>query len=298
MSKTTWRIAILAAALGLPAIAGAGTPPSGFENAPGFVRVNMAPVANPADLSPAERVRIYGRAYAWRRHADAAAMPRRHAYHWSQATAARASMASDTREAASAAPKPMRVILTASTETTASPAAPPTPAAPAAAPPAPAAPAAPAMSMPKFDLSKLQKLHLPNLRIGGAHAPALTEASARQYVANLPIPEWLTIPGHPTVKLPGIGVVHSKFVSAGGILLLALILLMLAVSGSGGARRRRARRNRNFGSGPMLGAEPGPAAAPAPKPAPVETHAPAPAPAAEAPAPAAEPHHGDDHGHH
>ena len=292
MSKTTWRVAILAAAaLGLPVIAGAGAAPSGFETAPGFIRANMAPVANPADLSPAERVRIYGHPYAWRRHADAQAMPRRHAYHWSQTTAAQASTASDTGEAVRAAPTPMPVILTASTETTASPAAAP------AAPPAPVAPAAPTLTMPKFDLSKL---HLPNVQPPHfqGQGSVLTEVGARQYIANLPVPEWLTVPGHPTLNLPVVGVVHSKFVSAGGILLLALILLMLAVSGSGGARRRRARRNRNFSSGPTLGAEPGLAPVAAPKPAPVETHAAPPAPAAEAPAPAAEPPHGDDHGHH
>jgi len=235
MSKTTWRVLTLAAALGLACVAGSGA--SASDGA-------MAPVANPADMSPAQRLEVYGHRSDWR--------PTHHARH--AATAVFAARVSSARYDIRPAPRP--VLVTVSTEAL------PAAAAPVAAPAA-AAPAAPAWRMP--DLGKLRSmLHLPTLHLsngGGANlqsAPAADPlADAREHIANLPIPEWLTIPGRPTLTVPVLGTVKSKFVSAAAVLVLALILLMMMLGNSGGARRRRARRNRNYASGPMMGSEPG-----------------------------------------
>ena len=274
MSTMTWRVMALAAAtlaslsVGA-AVASPASAPGGLERAPGFIRVDMKPVANPADLSPAERVQVYGHPYAGRRMTPTQVTTVHHRIIPTPVHEVIAKPFSHTDVVA--APKLVPVATAAE----------PAPAAaPAPAQAAPAAPAAPTVSAPKFDLSKLHapSVHLPRLNLGGAD---LTAANARQKLATLPIPEWLTVPGHKTLAVPGLGVVQSKFVSAAGILVLVVILLLLALSSSGGARRRRARRSRNYQPGPMMGSEP---SAPAPAPAPV-------AAPAEAP-------HGDDHGHH
>ncbi len=65
-------------------------------------------------------------------------------------------------------------------------------------------------------------------------------------------PGWLSIPGAPYVSLPGFGRIASRYVTAAVLLLLAIVLLAIAAGrGHAAGRRRRPARNA-VGAGPAF----------------------------------------------
>jgi hypothetical protein len=179
----------------------------------------MAPVANPEDMSPEERARVYGSRYDhsihhryWRMQAGQTVRedagqpltPRRHhhgrhhqAPHGSAYRVWHPNHALNPNESHAAAPS--------------QPASAPAPA------PSPAQPA-PAISPPNSTNS-----------------------------SNL---DWLSIPGAPTVNLPGLGWVPSKYLTGALLLVLAIALLVFAARrGQTAAPPRRPARE-TVGAGP------------------------------------------------
>jgi hypothetical protein len=65
----------------------------------------------------------------------------------------------------------------------------------------------------------------------GAAASSASGSSAASSAAASNTGDWMSIPGAPTVDVPGVGKVPSKTLVAIGLLLLALIVLILAVRG-------------------------------------------------------------------
>jgi hypothetical protein len=64
--------------------------------------------------------------------------------------------------------------------------------------------------------------------------------------------DWLSIPGAPYVNIPGIGRVASKFITAAGLVLLAVVLLALAARAGRGPGPRRRRPVETIGAGPAF----------------------------------------------
>ena len=62
--------------------------------------------------------------------------------------------------------------------------------------------------------------------------------------------DWLSIPGVPTIDIPGVGKVPSKTVVAIGLLLLALAVVILAVRGAPAGYKRNATASRRRGGQP------------------------------------------------
>ena len=179
-----------------------GPPPAAVRDQRAFP--TMAPIANPRDMSRAERLRVYGHRY------DQGYGHRRH----SAATAHSGAAAVTSAPAAKPAPAP--AARPAPVAATPAPVAKPTPAPAAAiAPPAPVvavAPAAPAPAGSKF--------HLPSL-------------------PHMSMPSWLSIPGVPSINVPGVAhPVPSKNFTGGLILLILLLVLIIAARGSGSGSRK------------------------------------------------------------
>jgi hypothetical protein len=258
MSKTTCCVGMIAASLLALAGSGANAAPHRLEASSHFIRVDMQPVPDPAKMSPADRARIYGRHYGEHR-VWTAPKPLSHRYlERPRYSASNGWTAPINRPALGHTPaivarKPAWPVKHKALSTpTAAPTPPPVAAAPL--------PAAPAFSPPHIQLPRVPpvNIHLPQFHThfdASDGGPALHTAILRLPLSSLP--DWLAIPGHPALDVPGVGSVPSKLVSAAGILLAALILLLATVSNSGGARRRRRRRTRNYYPGPMMNAEPG-----------------------------------------
>jgi hypothetical protein len=190
----------------------------------------MAPIPNPEDLPPGERVRIYGHRYDYLDHPGHRARhehgrPRPHARHrvhgriyLGPAPSAPAKPAHrHGRAPHHAAPPSARAAKPAAKK-------PPRPAAPPASPPPSPGPSprAPSSSPP------------------AASAPppaAPTPAAAGSAPPNALNADWLTIPGAPMLNIPGFGKVPSKTVVAVFLLILALAILILAVRGAPGPRK-------------------------------------------------------------
>jgi hypothetical protein len=93
-----------------------------------------------------------------------------------------------------------------------------------------------------------------------ASAPAPTPPDTQ---AGSPSLDWLSIPGTPYVYLPGFGRVASKFVTAAGLLLLAIILLAVAAGRGRTVTPRRRPVRSTVGAGPAFAEEPRTETAPA-----------------------------------
>ena len=100
-----------------------------------------------------------------------------------------------------------------------------------------AAPAPAPIEAPAAQPLQVKLPDLSHIRLGAIRPPDLSRLQLRG----------LSIPGHPTVAVPGLGQVPSYKVVAAGIVALVLLLL-IAVLRSASARRERAERRRRFHS--------------------------------------------------
>ncbi len=228
----------------------------------GTLEVSMRPIANPEDMSAAERRRVYGYRYAPRAETRPAA--RQSVRTAPPAVAAKpvaapAARAAPAPAAAKPAPKP---VVAAPPVQTAKPAAPLV-----AAKPAPQ-PAQPLAKAPSPDLA--------------AQSAAVAAAPLAETIVENPAAETkgegfklpplslkaLAIPGMPTVDVPGVGKVASEKVVGAVIALLALLLVIALARGAsaGRAREERRRKFRTMQDYGRVDPDPEPAAPAAPEP--------------------------------
>jgi hypothetical protein len=207
---------------------------------------HMAPVANPEDMAPDERVRVYGHRYDYLDHPAARTEGgrdhRRRHHHGARGGAhaardAHHGRAAFTHGAGGGAPgaKP------------ASPA--PEPKPPAAQPSSPGAhPSAPAAST----ATSTEGAGAPSAAASSAAASSAAAGGAPNRLNT----DALSIPGAPTLDVPGFGKTPSKTVVAIGLLLLALAILALAIRGAPARKPRTAAASRPIDLGASIAATP------------------------------------------
>jgi hypothetical protein len=214
----------------------------------------MAPIANPEDMAPQERVQVYGHHYdrlEGRRHGRFiwGRYSRRHSVRYSISNGHRAGhghaihhrFARHGRWRYGARRHHLHHAYAISGSGAAQTAshrqgtAPAAGTAPSAQPPAPAASSSPPAAAP---------------------ATPAPEPVAPATQAGSPSLDWLSIPGRPYVYLPGFGRVASKFITAAGLLLLAIILLAVAAGRGRTVTPRRRPVRSTVGAGPAFADEP------------------------------------------
>jgi hypothetical protein len=212
-------------------LGGPPEPPAPAAPAPAAQRLffEMAPVANPADMTPSERIEVYGHRYDYLDHGGARPAHGRHHHghhHARHGHAGAAALAGHHARRATAAG---------------------------------AAAARPAAPAPKH-----------NPPVAPMLAPTATEsegAAGSGAAPNSFSADWLSLPGAPTLDVPGFGKVASKTVVAIGLLLLALAIMILAVRGAPARKPRSAAAHRPIDLGAGIAATPPAAKANTPPPA-------------------------------
>lgn len=219
----------------------------------------MAPIANPEDMPTAERQRVYGHRYdyldrgvgegrhhrfhhhhhGWRHHAylnhGPSAHPRgTHAAHHHSLTAP--VTPHRLHKAHAGAPVP------------ATKQAQPAPKVVTPAPKAPVAPAAPTATSKTTAISAEPSAAASSSAASSA-PPSSQPAAANTGPANKANLDWLSIPGAPTLDVPGFGKTPSKDVVA--VLLLILVALVLLFAATGSTRRGPAGRRRGSRQEPL-----------------------------------------------
>lgn len=171
------------------------------------------PVANPEDMSLAERGRVFG-----------------HRYHYTDSQRPHAVLSAMIME-----PPPGQI----------TPIAHPTPAVapPPTAAPAPAARAGVRLAAP-VAITAIKPFRLPRLDIEKWLKTIMTRAGAALRSEPGPALNLLTIPGMPDIDVPGLGKVPSPSVVVSALLVLAMMLLAVIARISNGRREARARRRK------------------------------------------------------
>jgi hypothetical protein len=223
------------------------TPPAPAESP----ATEMAPIANPEDMTPEERERVYGRRYDH---------PVRHGRHDRlESTSPAEAPAMETAEEHHQRSRrdqhfghPRSVPSPAGAPIAGGEPHPLAGGAPSPVPSPPVSATVPAPNPPAASVPPAAPRPAPGPATSSPAAPDKTAATP----GGLPDLNWLGVPGKPFLNVPGLGHVASRYVTAGILVLLALIVLLIAAARGRAVNRQRRRAPANtIGTGPRFADE-------------------------------------------